>query len=132
DLAPVARPVHEDDGGPLELASLAERQDLEQLVERAEPAGKDDHGPREVGEPELAHEEVVELEPEAGRDVGIRALLVWEADVEPDRAAAGVGRSPVRRFHDAGSAAAADEKPPRRGCDALRPLGHQTRQLARL
>src|SRR5207253_1756893 len=99
---------------PIELARLAECQDLEQLVERAEAAGKNDDGAREVCEPELAHEEVVELEPEAGRDVGVRALLVREADVEPDRAPARVGRAAVCGFHDAGPAAAADEKAVRR------------------
>src|SRR5439155_14572658 len=84
DLAPVARPIQEGHDRPRELAGLAEGQDLEQLVERAEAAGKDDDGAREVREPELAHEEVVELEREAGRDVGVRALLMREADVGPE------------------------------------------------
>src|SRR5262249_60093153 len=45
DLAPAARPVEQGHDRPLELAGLAERQDLEQLVERAEAAGEDDDGP---------------------------------------------------------------------------------------
>src|SRR5262249_56744276 len=88
DLAPVARPVEQGHDRPLELAGLAEGQDLEQLVECAEAAGEGDDGAREVREPELAHEEVVELEPEAGRDVRVRTLLVRESDVEADRAPA--------------------------------------------
>ena len=90
DLVPVARAVEDDRDVSLQLARLRERQDLEELVERAEPAREHDQRARQVREPELAHEEVVELEPELGRDVRVRTLLVRQPDVEADRPAAGV------------------------------------------
>src|SRR3989338_10673330 len=53
----------QDDGDLLrELVGLREREDLEELVARAEPPGKNDERLRQVREPELPHEEVVELE----------------------------------------------------------------------
>ena len=55
-----------------ELLGLHQREDLEHLVERAEPARKDHERLRQVREPELAHEEVVELEVQAVGDVRIR------------------------------------------------------------
>src|SRR5262249_13959054 len=88
--------------------------------------------PGEVREPELPHEEVVELEPEAGRDPRVRALLVRETDVEADGASARVVRAAVRGFHDARPAAATDEKAARRRRDLPRPLRDQARQLAGL
>ena len=45
-----------------QLARLRQREDLEHLVERAEAAGKNDQRLGQVREPELPHEEVVELE----------------------------------------------------------------------
>src|SRR5262245_53317701 len=64
DLLPVVRPVQEDDDRPIELVGLRERQDLEQLVQSAESAREGNHGAREVCEPKLPHEEVMELEAE--------------------------------------------------------------------
>jgi hypothetical protein len=65
DAVPVFGAVEHDRRARRELLRLLEREDLEQLVERAEPAGEDDHRLGEVGEPELPHEEVVELEIQA-------------------------------------------------------------------
>src|SRR5215831_17689498 len=58
DLVPVAGAEEDDRQVLLHLARLPQRQYLEQLVERAEAARKDDERLREVGEPELAHEEI--------------------------------------------------------------------------
>src|ERR1700682_6013816 len=90
------------------LAGLRQRQDVGQLVERTEAAGKHDERTREVREPELAHEEIAELEQQLARDVRVRPLLVRKPDVEPDRPTAGLSRTTVRRLHDAASAAGAD------------------------
>ena len=105
---------------------LRERQDLEQLVERAEAARKSDQRVRQVREPQLAHEEVVELEAQLGRDIGVGTLLLRQADVEPDAAPAGERGAAVGRFHDAGTTARAHQQPP---AEAAAPLGHQPRQL---
>ena len=110
DFVPVARAVEDDRDVAHELARLGEREHLAQLVERPEAAGKDDQSAREVREPELAHEEVVELEPEPGRDVRVGTLLVRQPDVEADGPAAGVLRAPVGRLHDAAAAARADHE----------------------
>src|SRR5207302_11403040 len=81
-LGPVSRTVKHDRNSPSDLLSLHQRQDLHELVERAEPTGKYDERPGEVRKPELAHEEVVEFECQPGRDVGIGPLFVRQPDVE--------------------------------------------------
>src|SRR6266446_2240170 len=83
---PERRTVEEHGNRTLELAGLRQRQDLEQLVERAEAAGKRNQGARQVREPQLAHEEVVELEAELRGDIGIGTLLLRQTDVEADAA----------------------------------------------
>src|SRR5438132_13986534 len=71
-----------------ELLGLHQRQDLEHLVERSKPSRENYQGLREVREPELAHEEVVELEMKAVGDVRVGSLLVRKADVQTNRLAA--------------------------------------------
>jgi hypothetical protein len=64
DLLPILRAV-DDDGDLLgQLLGLGQGEDLEHLVEGAEAAGKDHQRLGQVGKPQLAHEEVVELEVE--------------------------------------------------------------------
>src|SRR5439155_11273668 len=94
------RTVEEHGNRAVELVSLRQRQDLEQLVERAEAARERDQGARQVREPQLAHEEVVELQAQLRRDIGIGALLLRQADVETDAAAAGERCSPIGGLHD--------------------------------
>src|SRR6185503_5547394 len=94
-----------------QLVGLYERQHLEQLVERAEAAGKNHQRLRQVGEPELAHEEVVELEVQPLGDVGVGALLERQPDVEADRLAARLAGAAVGRLHDARAAAGGDDEP---------------------
>ena len=114
------------------LPGLRERQDLHQLVQRAEAAGKHDERARQVREPELAHEEVVELERELARDIGIRLLLVRQHDVESDRPAAGIRGAAIGRLHDAAAATGADDVTMRVRRETLRPRGDEARQLARV
>ena len=93
DALPVGRAV-DDDGDLLgELVGLGEGEQLEHFVQGAEAAGKDDQRLGEVGEPVLAHEEVVEVEVERGRDVGVGHLLEGQLDVQAD----GLARRPRRR-----------------------------------
>ena len=79
---PVGAP-EQDDREVADLAGLAQRGRLEQLVERAEPAREDDERARVAHEHDLAREEVVEVE--ADVDVRVLELLVRQLDVEPDR-----------------------------------------------
>src|SRR5262249_42833373 len=85
DLIPVLSSVEDDADLLRQLVGLGERENLEQLVERAEAAGKNDERLRQVCEPELSHEEVVELEAQPVRDVRVGALLERQTDVEADR-----------------------------------------------
>ncbi len=83
-LLPVARSVN-DDGDLLgQLPRLRQGEQLEHLVQGAESAGKDHQCLGQIREPELAHEKVVELEVQAGRDVGVGHLLEGQFDVEAD------------------------------------------------
>ena len=69
---------------------MRKREDFKQLVHGAEAAGKDDQGLRKIGEPKLAHEEVVELEVQRRGDVGIRILLEGQMNIQADGLAAGL------------------------------------------
>ena len=94
---------------------MSQSEDFHQLIECAETAWEYDKRLGKVGKPELAHEEVVKFERELGGDIGVRTLLEWQADVQPDGFAAGLASSAIGRFHDAGATPGADdEAPPRR------------------
>src|SRR6185436_7634008 len=82
----------------------------EQLVERAEAAGEDDEPLGGLHEADLASVEV--LERVADVDVGVRALLVRQLDVEADRESAPFLHSAVGRLHHA-RPAAGDHRPAR-------------------
>jgi hypothetical protein len=90
---------------------------FEQLVERAEAAGKDHEALGGLHEADLARVEVIEREVDV--DVGVLVLLVRQVDVEADREAAPVLRPAVRRLHHAG-AAAGDHRPAGLGEEATR------------
>ena len=79
--------------------------DFEQLVERAEAAGEDHQRGGPQDEVELPHREVVELQAELRRDVGVRLLLVRQDDVEADALGADLEGAAVGGLHDAGAAA---------------------------
>ena len=87
---PVVGPVEDHQQLPRELLRLRQREELEQLVERAEAAREDHQRLGEIREPELPHEEVVEVEAQA------RASRTGSA---PARTAAGCSsRSSCRRL----------------------------------
>jgi hypothetical protein len=71
-----------------DLAGLAQRGGLEQLVERAEAAGEDHERARVADEHDLAREEVVEGQRQV--DPAVLELLVRELDVQADRGDAGL------------------------------------------
>ena len=131
DLVPVPRPVEQCGHRRVYLAGLRQGEELEQLVQGAEASREHDDGPRDVGEPQLAHEEVAELEREPGGDERVGALLVGQADVEADGAAARLLRAAVGGLHDAGAAAGAHQVAVGRALEAFGPLRDQARELAR-
>src|SRR5579872_6758844 len=93
EIAPELLPVENNRERAADFPSLDEGQDLEKFVHRAEAAGEDYQSARQIGEPELAHEEVVELEQQVGRDEGVGPLLVWKTD----RQSHGRASRPLRR-----------------------------------
>src|SRR5262249_23281458 len=108
------------------------REDLEELVERAEAAGEDHQRLRQVGEPELAHEEVVELEMQALGDIRVGALLERQPDVQADRLPAAFAGAAVGGLHDPGAAARRDDETVILRLQRLGPRREQPRELARL
>ena len=94
---------HEHDRKSLDLAGLHEGHRLEDLVERAEPAGQHDERVRVLDEHDLADKEVAEGDPAV--EILIRSLLRRQLDVAADRVASGFFGPAVRGFHDARAAA---------------------------
>src|SRR5665811_2041785 len=93
---PVVLAIDHDANALGQLLGLHQGQQLEQLVEGAKPSRKNDQRLRQVGEPQLAHEEVVELEVQVGRDVRVGHLLEGQMNVEPDGLAARFGSAAIR------------------------------------
>ena len=110
DLIPVFAAVQDDREFLRQLVGLRERQNFEELVARPEPARKNHHRRRQVREPELPHEEVMEFEVQTVGDVFVRALFVRQPDIQADRLAAGLVRAAIGGFHDARPAARRDDE----------------------
>ena len=87
---------------------LPQRERLEHLVERAETTRKEHDGGSPQNEVKLAQGEILELKTEFRCDERIGLLLAGEFDVEADRFAADVERTPIGRFHDPWAAASDD------------------------
>src|SRR6266568_3335389 len=60
DFLPILAAVYDDQNLFGEFLGLGEGEDFEKFVQRAEAAREDDQGLGKIGEPELAHEEIVE------------------------------------------------------------------------
>src|SRR5579871_3399819 len=74
----------------------------------------------------LAHREVVEIKRQPRRAVAIGMLLLWQADVEPDRWSARFGRAAAGRLHDPRPSASGDHVIAVPACviDGPTPLGN--------
>src|SRR5260370_37996458 len=83
-------------------------------------------------EPQLAHEEVVKLEGQPARDVGIGPLLVRQPDVKPNSSSAGLGSAAIGGLHNSGTTSRADHVSVNVGLKALRPNRDQSPEFARL
>src|SRR5436190_15789040 len=111
------------------LARLRQRQDLEQLVERAEATWEQHHRLGEVDEPEFTHEEVMKVDVKLATDEGIVELLVRDRDGEADVEPLGLGGTAIGSLHDAGTAPGAYDKAPGGIAELLRPIGQTVREL---
>ena len=111
---------------------LRKSEQLEHLVEGAESSGKDDQRSRQIGEPVLTHEEVVELEVQRRRDVAVRRLLKRQLNIEADGLSAGLKGAAVGGFHDAGAAAGSDDKTMAARLEAQAPLSEEKGETARV
>src|ERR1017187_5941389 len=132
DLVPVLAAVNHHTDVLGELFGLRQGQQFKHLVEGTKASGKHHQRLGQGGEPQLAHEEVVELKIKVGRDVGDGNLLEGQVDVEADSLAARFVGAAVGRFHDARPAAGAHHKTVARLADGLSPLGNHEGQLARV
>src|SRR2546425_918024 len=102
------RRAEQDDREVQHLASLDERERLEQLVERAEAPGEDHETLGVLHEHGLSHEEIAEVDPEV--DVGVQLLLERELDVAADGETSGLAAAAVGRLHHARPAAGDDRE----------------------
>ncbi len=110
DAVPILAAVNDDQNFLCQLVGLRQGEDFEQLVDGAESAGKNHQRLGQIGEPELAHEKIMEFKIERGRDVGIGILLEWQIDVEADAFASGLVGAQICGFHDARTTSGGDDE----------------------
>src|SRR5262249_48000896 len=113
DLFPILRTVEHGRHLFRQLLGLRQGEDLHHLVERAEAARKDHQRFRQIGEPELAHEKVVELEAQLRRDIWVGELFERQTYVQSDGFTAGIGCAAIGGFHNSRTAAGTDNEPAR-------------------
>src|ERR1700677_3422303 len=85
DFLPETGAIENDRDLLRQLLRLHERKNFEKLVHRSESTREDHERLRQIREPELAHEEIVEFEVQLARNERIRELFEGETDVQPDR-----------------------------------------------
>src|SRR5512146_2607766 len=112
DLLPIGLAVDQDGNLFRKLFGLSQSEDFKQFVQGSESAGKNDERLREISEPELTHEEVVELKIQFRRDIGIGDLLERQADIQTDGFPAGFTRPEIGGLHDPRAAAGCDDEAP--------------------
>lgn len=114
---PIEKPLpifraEQHDGYLLDFMRLNERENLEHLVERAEPSWEHGDTRTVLHEHRLADEEIAEADSEI--DVPVDSLFVGQLDTEPDGLTAHVGSTAVDGLHDTGTAAGDDRHAPLR------------------
>src|SRR5437660_9739365 len=129
-IFPVLAPVNDNENLLCKLIGLGEGKDFEKLVECAEPSGKNYQCLGQVSEPELSHEEVMELEIQRRGDEGIGILFERQVDVEPDGLAASFFSAAVGRFHDAGASSGGNHEAAAAGGNFYGPLRQHESELA--
>src|SRR5580692_1143629 len=127
DLVPVVRTVEKNQDPAIQLPSLLQSQYLRHLVQGAEASGKDHQRTREVREPKLAHEKIVELEGQPAGNVGVGPLLVRQSYVEADSPSARLRGAAICGFHNSAPSARADRVSVSVRGETPGPLGHESR-----
>src|SRR5579875_4089538 len=98
----------EDEGKACKMACLHGAQRLEEFVQRAKPAGKDDKGRGGGQKGRLARREL--REGDGDIQIGVWPFLACEPDGQTDGARAAFTRPAIGRFHDTGTAASDNGK----------------------
>src|SRR5579863_10603111 len=129
---PVFAAVDNDENLLCQLLRLRKRKNFEKLVQGAEAARENHQCFGQVGEPELAHEEVVKLEIQRGSDVGIGHLLERQSDIQSHRLRSGLLCPEIGRFHDARTATSRDYEAAPASGNLNGPLAQKKSQLARV
>ena len=129
NLIPIFSAVDKDDVVLGEFVRLHEGEHFHELVEGAEAAGKNYEGFGDLCEPELPHEEVMEIETKFGADIGVGELFVWELDGKADGFASRFGGAAIGGFHDAGSSTGTNYEATRPWAQGHGPGSDSTREL---
>src|SRR5262245_22662074 len=130
DPVPILTAINDHQDFLCQFFGLSQGEYLEEFVQRTEASGKDNQGFSQVGKPKLAHEEVVELEVQGRRDVGIRELLERQMDIQSNRLAARFMSSQISGFHDSRASSCRHDKAAPASRDFDRPFCQQECQLA--
>src|SRR3984893_16638829 len=130
-LVPVFGAEQHDRHALARFVRLYERQDLEQFVERAVAAGEQHDRLGQVDKPELAHEEIMEVEAEFPADKWVVKFVVRDRDGQPDIEPLRLASAAAGRLHNAGTAAGADDEAPLLAVELLRPRCQAPGQLSR-
>jgi len=91
---------------------LYEGQNLHELIQGAESAGKNDHRFSQVYEPEFPDKEIMEFEIQLIGDESIGFLLLRDADVQSDGFPPGFTGASIGGLHHPRAAAGTDDEPP--------------------
>ena len=132
DLFPVIRAIENNQDPAIQLPCLLQSQDLCQLVQRPEASGKNHQRTREVREPKLAHEKIVELEGQLAGNIGVGPLLMGQSYVETDSPSARFRGTSIRGLHDPAASARADDVSMCMRGEIFGPCGDESRELAGL
>ncbi len=132
DLFPVTGTVEHNRNRTIQLPGLLQSQNLEHFVQRAEASGECHERPRQMCEPEFAHEEVVKLDRQFAGNVRVGPLLMRQSDVQADRPSPSLGSATIGCLHDPSASARTDDVSVRIRRKAFRPCGDKPRQLASL
>jgi len=124
---PIVAAVKQDGQG-FDLVGLDQRQHFKQFVQSAKAPRKSHQRFGAHQKMHFAHGEIVELEGQAGRQIGVAFLLHGQGDVQPHGGGAFFKGTPVGRFHQAGAAPGANHHA-LAGGHAGAVAGHQMRKL---
>src|SRR5579872_1843601 len=113
-----------------QLLCLCQGKDLEKFVERPETTWENDECFRQISEPELPHEEIVEFEIQRWRDVRIRGLLKRQVNIQSDSLGLSLAGAEVGGLHNPGPSSGGDHKTASSRRDLSGPLAEQKGQTA--